>query len=52
MDCTNINIKKGSTGTTVQELQIALKDLGFYTAKIDSSFGSLTDTAVKQFQKK
>jgi len=52
MNCTNINIKKGSTGTTVQELQIALKDLGFYTAKIDSSFGSLTDTAVKQFQKK
>ena len=52
MDCININLKKGSSGTNVHELQIALKDLGFYTAKIDSSFGTYTDTAVKQFQKK
>ena len=42
MDCTNINLKKGSNGTNVNELQVALKELGFYTAKIDSSFGSLT----------
>ena len=52
MDCTNINLKKGSNGTTVNELQVALKELGFYTAKIDSSFGTVTDAAVKQFQKK
>ena len=52
MNQMNINLKKGSNNSKVQELQSALKELGFYTAKIDSSFGSLTETAVKQFQKK
>lgn len=52
MDCTNINLKKGSTGTKVNNLQTALKELGFYTGKIDGDFGSLTETSVKSFQKK
>ena len=52
MDCSKIKLKKGSSGTQVKELQTALQKLGYYTAKIDGSFGSITETAVKNFQKK
>lgn len=45
------SIKKGSKGKSVTELQTRLKTLGFYTGPVNGSFGSLTETAVKNFQK-
>lgn len=41
----------GSTGTLVSALQDALQELGFYTGKVDGSFGTATVTALKNFQK-
>ena len=43
-------LKKGSTGQPVKDLQQGLKDLGFDPGPVDGSFGSKTETAVKQFQ--
>ena len=51
LNCTNINLKKGSTGNTVKELQQILKDKKYYTGKIDGDFGTITETSVKKFQK-
>lgn len=45
------NLKKGCTGSDVKTLQKKLKKLGYYTGSIDGSFGSLTDAAVRKFQK-
>ena len=45
------NLKKGCTGNDVKTLQKKLKKLGYYTGSIDGSFGSLTDAAVRKFQK-
>lgn len=52
INCTNINLKKGSSNATVNELQTELKKQGFYTGKIDGSYGDLTVAAVKSFQRK
>ncbi len=41
----------GSTGTQVSELQTKLKSLGYYKGKIDGGFGSVTEAAVKAYQK-
>ena len=46
------SLRKGSTGTAVKTLQTNLKQLGFYTAYVDGSFGATTESAVKAFQKK
>ena len=46
------SLRKGATGTAVKTLQTNLKKLGFYTAYVDGSFGSTTESAVKEFQKK
>ena len=46
------SLRKGATGTPVKTLQTNLKKLGFYTAYVDGSFGSTTESAVKAFQKK
>ena len=46
------SLRKGATGTAVKMLQTNLKKLGFYTAYVDGSFGSTTESAVKAFQKK
>ncbi len=46
---TNV-FKVGTSGTDVSELQGRLKYLGFYTGKIDSTFGSGTLKSVKWFQ--
>ena len=65
MDCTKFTsssstwLKNGSSGAQVTELQTILKKLGYYTKsssgtelKIDGSFGSWTESAVKNFQGK
>ena len=44
-------IKKGNTGKQVKLWQVLLKGRGLYTGKIDSSFGSATEKATKEFQK-
>ena len=46
------SLRKGATGTAVKTLQTNLKKLGFYTAYVDGSFGSTTESAVKAFQRK
>ena len=43
-------LKTGSKGDDVRELQQLLKDLGYYTGKVDGDFGSGTEKAVKAFQ--
>lgn len=42
----------GDTGNDVKELQIRMRDLGYYHARIDGIFGRGTDDAAKQFQAK
>lgn len=51
LNCTNINLKKGSQGSQVTELQNILRSKGYYTAKIDGSFGDVTLKSVKAYQK-
>ena len=50
-NCTNTNMKKGSKGEAVKTLQTHLHTLGYYNSSIDGSYGSVTETAVKAFQK-
>ncbi len=45
------SLEKGMTGTDVVELQDLLKNKG-YTIKVDGEFGSTTEEAIKDFQKK
>lgn len=45
-------LSAGSEGAAVKALQEALAELGFYTIKVDSKFGSGTTSAVKAFQEK
>lgn len=44
-------LKIGSCGPAVKLLQENLKTLGYYKSTIDSDFGSVTQSAVKAFQK-
>lgn len=43
-------LKKGSTGDEVRELQTALKALGYDVGAVDGQFGASTESAVKKFQ--
>lgn len=43
-------LKKGATGTRVTALQEKLKQLGYYTGKVDGDYGDGTVSAVKAFQ--
>lgn len=52
LNCSNINLKKGSTGSNVKELQTLLKEKGYYTKAVDGDYGNYTVEAVKAFQKK
>ncbi len=45
-------LSKGSKGEDVKKLQTRLKELGYYTGKIDGDFGSGTYNALRSFQKK
>lgn len=44
-------LKKGSSGQAVKEMQFALYDLGYYDGPLDSNFSKALETAVKAFQK-
>ena len=44
-------LQKGDSGPQVKALQNALKNLGYYTGSLDSSFGYSTATAVSDFQR-
>ena len=44
-------LKKGSSGTKVEQLQQRLLELGYYTGSVDGDFGALTEAAFKLFQK-
>ena len=53
LECPKISLKFGSTGDKVSEMQKNLQTLGFYTGyKVDGSWGSGTESAVKAFQKR
>lgn len=42
----------GSSGDEIKDLQARLKQVGWYDAKIDGSYGEVTVTGVRGFQKK
>lgn len=44
------NLKKGSTGSDVRELQTKLNSIGYDCGSVDGIFGTKTLAAVKQFQ--
>ncbi|WP_296865988.1 L,D-transpeptidase family protein [Thermosyntropha sp.] len=44
-------LKKGDMGTDVRKVQIMLKKLGYYNAKLDKVFGRVMEKAVIDFQK-
>ena len=46
------NLKNGSTGNEVSELETKLKKLGFYKGKVDGKFSLTLEKSVKSFQKK
>ena len=46
------NLKQGSTGSDVRELQTKLNSIGFNCGKVDGIFGTKTVAAVKRFQQK
>ncbi len=48
---TNQTLKKGDSGAQVKALQKRLKELGYYTTTIDSSYGYQTANAVSTFQR-
>ena len=51
LQCEKINLRRGSKGDTVKELQGILKNKKYYTGVIDGDFGTLTEKAVKTLQK-
>ncbi|MGE4283817.1 MAG: peptidoglycan-binding protein [Clostridia bacterium] len=48
---TSIVMKVGSTGTEVKDLQLRLKELGYFHANTTGYYGSITKGSVIQFQK-
>ena len=45
-------LQNGDSGSAVVELQQALQKLGYFKGKIDGKFGTRTENAVRQFQRK
>ncbi|MGI6706606.1 MAG: peptidoglycan-binding domain-containing protein [Clostridia bacterium] len=44
-------LKRGMRGSAVKDLQQKLKNKGYYKSSVDGIFGSLTEKAVRNFQK-
>lgn len=51
IDCSKINVKKGSSGEYTKEVQKYLKYYGYYDGNIDGSCGNYTVEAIKKWQK-
>ncbi len=47
-----VTYKKGSTGSTVSQIQTLLKNQGFYSGAVDGIYGSATEAAVKKYQQR
>ena len=47
-----VTYKKGSTGSTVSQIQTLLKKQGFYSGAVDGVYGSATEAAVKKYQQR
>ena len=47
-----MKLQSGDTGADVKKLQQALKNLSYYTGKVDGDCGSGTVKAIKSFQTK
>lgn len=45
-------LRRGSTGSTVEQVQTKLKEQKFYFGSVDGIFGSKTEEAVRAYQKK
>jgi peptidoglycan hydrolase-like protein with peptidoglycan-binding domain/glucan-binding YG repeat protein len=45
-------LKRGSSGEAVRQIQLRLKELGYAVGTADGLFGSLTDAAVRAFQRR
>ena len=45
------SLQIGCSGDDVRKLQQQLKSIGYYTGLVDGDFGSITDDAVKKFQR-
>lgn len=43
--------KRGSSGTTVTQIQTRLKSWGYYSGAVDGVYGSATESAVRYFQR-
>ena len=43
---------RGSTGSTVKQIQTKLKNWGYYSGSVDGVYGSATEKAVRAFQQK
>ena len=46
-----VQVKQGDSGTIVYLIQLILSARGFYTSKMDGSFGSGTEQAVRAYQR-
>ena len=51
MNCSKINLKRGSRGADVKSLQTILRNKGLYTGSIDGDYGIYTENAVKAYQR-
>ena len=51
-DADAASYKRGSTGSTVSEIQQKLLNWGYYSGEVDGIFGSRTEAAVRLFQQK
>ena len=47
-----VTYQRGSTGSTVKQIQTKLKSWGYYSGSVDGIYGSATEKAVRAFQKK
>ena len=47
-----VTYQRGSSGSTVKQIQTKLKNWGYYSGAVDGVYGSATESAVKAFQKK
>lgn len=47
-----VTYQRGSSGSTVKQIQTKLKNWGYYSGSVDGVYGSGTEQAVKSFQRK